>query len=80
MVVRVDLGYGEFDSPYVNYETARYHREQLCLASNTDSMFNHLLGDAWKLEWQPKKGFHYHFIFFFGGHQCQEDITQARRN
>ncbi|WP_417546040.1 YagK/YfjJ domain-containing protein [Marinobacter sp.] len=78
MVVRVDLGYSECDSPYIDYETARYHREQLCQAFNTHSLFNHLLGYAWKLEWQPKKGFHYHFIFFFDGHQCQEDITQAR--
>lgn len=78
MVVRVDLGYSELDSPYIDYETARYHREQLCLAFNTHSLFNHLLGYAWKLEWQPKKGFHYHSIFFFDGHQCQEDITQAR--
>jgi hypothetical protein len=78
MVVRVDLAYSEFDSPYIDYETARYHREQLCLTFNTHSLFNHLLGYAWKLEWQPKKGFHYHFIFFFDGHQCQEDITQAR--
>jgi hypothetical protein len=78
MVVRVDLGYSEFDSPYIDYETARYHREQLCLAFNTDPLFNHLVGYAWKLEWQPKKGFHYHFIFFFDGHQCQEDITKAR--
>lgn len=78
MVVRVDLGYSELDSPYIDYETARYHREQLCLAFNTHSLFNHLLGYAWKLEWQPKKGFHYHFIFFFDGHQCQEDINQAR--
>lgn len=78
MVVRVDLGYSEFDSPYIDYETARYHREQLCLAFNTHALFDHLLGYAWKLEWQPKKGFHYHFIFFFDGHQCREDITQAR--
>lgn len=78
MVVRVDLGYSEFDSPYIDYETARYHREQLCLAFNTHSLFDHLLGYAWKLEWQPKKGFHYHFIFFFDGHQCREDIIQAR--
>lgn len=78
MVVRVDLGYREFDSPYIDYETARYHRKQLCLAFNIHPLFNHLLGYAWKLEWQPKKGFHYHFIFFFDGHQCQEDVTHAR--
>lgn len=78
MVVRVDLGYSKFDSPYIDYETARYHREQICHAFNTHPLFNHLLGYAWKLEWQPEKGFHYHFIFFYDGHQCQEGITHGR--
>lgn len=78
MVVRVDLGYSKFDSPYIDYETARYHREQICHAFNIHPLFNHLRGYAWKLEWQPDKGFHYHFIFFFDGHQCQEDITHGR--
>lgn len=78
MIVRVDLGYREFDSPYIDYEAARHHREQFCRTFYTQELFRHLLGHAWKLEWQPKKGFHYHFIFFFDGHQCREDITQAR--
>jgi len=77
-VIRVDLSYTEFDTPTIDYETARYHREQLCHAFNTHSLFTHLLGYAWKMEWQPKKGFHYHMLFFFDGHQCQEDITKAR--
>lgn len=78
MAVRVDLGYGELDSPYIDYETARHHREQFCRTFYTHDLFRYLLGHAWKLEWQPKKGFHYHFIFFFDGHQCRKDITQAR--
>jgi hypothetical protein len=78
MVVRVDLGYSEFDSPHIDHETAHYHRKQFCLDFHTHDLFKYLVGHAWKLEWQPKKGFHYHFVFFFDGHQCREDVTQAR--
>ena len=78
-VLRVDLNYTAMDGPYIDYETARYHREQLCGMFHTHELFNHLLGFAWKLEWKPKKSFHYHFLFFFHGHQVQEDVTQARR-
>jgi hypothetical protein len=77
-VIRVDLSYTAIDSPNIDYETARYHREQLCETFHKHALFHQLIGFAWKLEWQPKKGFHYHFIFFFDGHQCREDITQAR--
>jgi hypothetical protein len=78
MVLRVDLAYTEADTPYIDYETARHHRKQLCRRFSRDPAFEHLLGYAWKLEWQPKKGFHYHFLFFFDGHQCREDVTKAR--
>lgn len=79
MVLRVDLSYAELDGPYIDYETARYHREQLCRMFHTHALFDHLLGYAWKLEWRPKKGFHYHVLFFFDGHQVREDITRARK-
>jgi len=79
LVLRVDLAYTAFDMPTIDYETARYHREQLCRAFHTDSLFQHMVGYAWKLEWQPQKGFHYHWLFFFDGHQCREDITVAQR-
>ncbi|WP_110654460.1 YagK/YfjJ domain-containing protein [Salinicola halimionae] len=78
-VLRLDLGYTEVDGPYIDYQTAQYHREQLCKTFNKHELFDHMLGYAWKLEWQPKKGFHYHFLFFFHGHKVQEDIIQARR-
>jgi hypothetical protein len=79
LMLRVDLAYTEVDTPYIDYETARYHREQLCRAFHTDPLFEDLLGYFWKLEWQPQKGFHYHFLFFFDGHQRREDITLAQR-
>ncbi|WP_227875805.1 YagK/YfjJ domain-containing protein [Kushneria konosiri] len=77
-VLRVDLSYSEHDGPHIDYDTARHHREQLCGLFHTNKLFDHLLGFAWKLEWQSKKGFHYHFVFFLDGHQVQEDIIQAR--
>lgn len=77
-VLRVDLSYSEHDGPHIDYETARYHREQLCQMFHDLTLFDHLLGYAWKLEWRPQKGFHYHFVFFFDGHQVQEDVTKAR--
>lgn len=63
-VLRVDLSYSKMDGSYIDYETARYHREQMCEAFHRHELFAHLLGYAWKLEWKPKKGFHYHFLFF----------------
>lgn len=78
-VLRVDMSYTEYDSPYIDYQTARGHREQLCHAFTTHPLFNQLVGFAWKLEWQPKKGFHYHVLMFFDGHQCQEDVILAQR-
>lgn len=79
LVIRVDLAYQQNETGNINYETARHHREQLCRAFHTDPLFRHMVGYAWKLEWQPTKEFHYHMLFFFDGHQCREDITRAQR-
>lgn len=76
-VVRVDLSYSKDEGPWIDYETASYHREQLCGLFNTHGLFAHLLGFAWKLEWRPQKGFHYHFLFFFNGHQVRNDVMRA---
>jgi hypothetical protein len=76
-VLRLDLSYSKADSPWITYETARDHREQLCGLFNTHGLFAHLLGFAWKLEWRPRKGFHYHFLFFFNGHKVQKDVMLA---
>jgi hypothetical protein len=78
-VLRVDLSYTKIDGPYIDYETARYHREQLCKTFHKHEIFHHLLGFSWKLEWKPKKGFHYHFLFFFDGHKTQQDVPHAQR-
>lgn len=78
-VVRVDLGYTEWHAPYIDYETARQHRQQLSQQIQTHPMFQHLVGHVWKLEWGIKKGFHYHVLFFFNGHQVREDVAYGQQ-
>ncbi|WP_158521497.1 YagK/YfjJ domain-containing protein [Kushneria konosiri] len=78
LVVRIDLGYSETDGYYIDHETADYHRKKLCRMFHSHPMFEHLLGYAWKLEWRPKKGFHYHFVFFFDGNRVRRDIALGR--
>lgn len=78
-VVRLDLAYSKMDGPGIDYDTARHHRENLCQRFHgRDDLFKHLVGYSWKLEWRPKKGFHYHWLFFFDGHQIREDIRLAK--
>lgn len=75
LVLRVDLAYGMTDGPWIDYETAKYHRERLCQQFHTHELFAHQLGYAWKLEWGPDKGFHYHFVFFFDANRRREPIS-----
>lgn len=79
MVLRVDLSYTQQDGPYIDYATACFHREQLSHAFTTHPLFTEMVGYAWKLEWRPDKGFHYHVLFFFDGHRCQQDILHAKQ-
>lgn len=79
LAVRVDLGYNKDASLYVDYETALLDRKRLCKAFHQHPLFTHLLGYAWKLEWGPSKGFHYHFLFFFDGARAIQDIVYGRR-
>lgn len=78
LVVRIDLGYCAADGLCIEHETADYHRKQLCRMFHSHPMFEHLLGYAWKLEWRPKKGFHYHFVFFFDGNRVRRDVALGR--
>jgi len=72
-IVRVDCEYTQEDSPNITHDIACHHREQLC--HRVRNHYPALVGYLWKLEWGPKTGFHYHFIFFFDGHQVRQDIT-----
>lgn len=79
LVVRVDLGYTEYAAPCMDASMAYQHRQRLCKAFHQHSLFTHLLGYVWKLEYGEYKGFHYHFLFFFNGAEVRQDIRYAQR-
>ncbi|MBZ9539641.1 inovirus-type Gp2 protein [Modicisalibacter tunisiensis] len=79
LVLRVDLGYSQEYGAWIDYETARHHRERLCQQFHTNDLFAHQLGYAWKLEWGMEKGFHYHFVFFFDANRRKEPVTLNER-
>lgn len=79
LVLRVDLGYSQQYGSWIDYETAKHHRERLCQQFHTNDLFAHQLGYAWKLEWGKDKGFHYHFVFFFDGNRRKEPVKLNER-
>lgn len=79
LVLRVDLGYSQEYGSWIDYETAKHHRERLCQQFHTNDLFAHQLGYAWKLEWGMDKGFHYHFVFFFDANRRKEPVTLSKR-
>nr|WP_295714879.1 inovirus-type Gp2 protein [uncultured Halomonas sp.] len=79
LVVRVDLGYTEYAAPCMDASMARQHRQRLCKAFHQHTLFTHLLGYVWKLEYGEHKGFHYHILFFFDGAKVRQDVRYAKR-
>lgn len=79
LVVRVDVGYTEYAAPYMDASMVHQHRQRLCKAFHQHSLFTHLLGYIWKLEYGEYKGFHYHMLFFFDGSKVRQDVRYAQR-
>lgn len=86
LVLRIDLGYAK--SPHMmlsesqaleKYHIARSHRERFYSNSRNNSLFDHLVGHVWKLEYGLDKGFHYHVMLFFDGSKVREDVNLAKR-
>lgn len=47
--------------------------------AKSNSIFKHMLGYTWKLDYGGSyKGFYYHIIFFFDGSKVDDDVTIAR--
>ncbi len=86
LVIRIDLAYRkDVDTHFLNdeeiyqkYLQAKIDREHLFRNMRSNSIFNHMIGYIWRLEYGEDKGFHYHFIFFFDGSQVREDISIGR--
>lgn len=84
LVVRVDLYYPSEDSEValtgvtVSADRLRRDRSRFLRTLKRCKFSIHLLGYCWKLEYGLKKGFHYHWLFFFDGASVREDITIGR--
>ncbi|MDR3412241.1 MAG: inovirus-type Gp2 protein [Formivibrio sp.] len=73
LVVRIDLSFrvgaqGQYDAEY-----ARECFQRLLNNSRCNRIFKNKIGHIWGLEWGMDKGFHYHCIFLFDGHESNRD-------
>lgn len=78
LVLRLDLYYRK-EHCSVAQSVARQHRKHLFDNARSNRIFKHMVGYVTKLEHGMKKGFHFHYMFFFDGSKVCEDITLARR-
>ncbi len=85
LAIRIDFGYGKRTNPYSMTEEDIYNeylqakRDVTHFFSNTrsNSLFDHMVGYVWKLEYGLDKGFHYHMLFFFDGSRVMRDVRIA---
>lgn len=84
LVVRLDLGYQQgnyiqcHDDREAKYWEAKNDFKHLLNNAKMNSLFDHLVGHIWTLEYGPDKGFHYHVFLFFDGSQVRHDVHLAR--
>lgn len=81
LIVRVDLYYPSDDREVeltgntVSAKALQRDRERFIRQLKRCKFWNHQLGYCWKLEHGARKGFHYHWLFFFDGARVREDVT-----
>lgn len=85
LVIRIDFGYSKKTrrattegEVLLEYSQAKADLEHLLNNRRSNSLFQHLLGYIWKLEYGLSKGFHFHTIFLFDGSKVQQDINIAQ--
>ena len=78
VVVRVDLGYRRKQGD-IDFATVKEHRQDLLGKRRSHPLFEHLIDYCWKLEYGPRKRYHYHMLFFFDGAKVREDMTLAQQ-
>ncbi len=86
LVIRVDFGYrkqerrcASIDALQAELKQVQSDREHFFDNTRTNALFEHKVGQVWKLEYGPEKGFHYHLLFFYDGSKVREDITLGHR-
>lgn len=84
LVLRLDLSYHQGNYIITDADRTHKYREaksdfkHLLNNSGMNSLFEHMVGYIWSLEYGPDKGFHYHLILFFDGSKVRQDITLAK--
>lgn len=83
LVIRLDLSYlVSNDINPIQLVTLEQSKKDLAhLLRNTrhNSLFEHMVGHIWKLEYGKSKGYHYHLILFFLGSQVEKDYYIAKQ-
>lgn len=84
LVVRVDLYYpsayagAEMSGTTVTPDMVAINRADFVRKVEQSCSSEHLLDFVWKLEFTERKGFHYHWFFFFDGSKVRQGITLGR--
>lgn len=76
LVVRVDFGFKTEDpmQPHsVTITEAQTFLARFLNSRRGNSIFSDLKGYIWKLETGKEKGYHFHFVLFFGGDKVRKD-------
>ncbi|WNB74610.1 YagK/YfjJ domain-containing protein [Methylomonas koyamae] len=59
------------------YWQAKYDLKHLLNNAKMNSLFDHMVGYIWTLEYGPERGYHYHLVLFFDGSQVRDDVYRA---
>ena len=88
LILRIDFHYRkDVDNPYLTevernekYKQAKKDLKHFLNNKRSNKkLFKHLLGYAWKLEYAPRTGFHYHLFFFFNEKEVRGDVIKAKK-
>lgn len=84
LVVRLDLSYKKIsyrplDQQNINHSDVGRNLRSLLTDLKGKLFKDRLITYAWKLEYGPLRGYHYHVFFFFDGSRCRQDIDIANQ-
>jgi tetratricopeptide (TPR) repeat protein len=76
-VIRLDLEYLHEHLP--SLEQAKDDFNRLLNNSRYNAIFDHVVGVAWRLEWAPDTGWHWHVIYFIDDSKRNQDWYIAQQ-
>lgn len=79
LVLRVDLYWKKEYADVISYENMNEAFTRLRNNMRYNSLFEHHITYCAKLEYGPKRGWHYHVLFFFYGQCVRNDYLLAQR-